>query len=218
MTRRIFSLLPLWCVLLALIPAVWASDSARATADAAQLAADSNVYAILYDDGTLVFQYGDMPESGRSVTATYPVDLVNGYLIEYDDEGNVINTTPWYYSRASIKLIDFADTIYPQSTTCWFYDCASLKEITNISNLDTSNATDMSGMFAGCSSLTALDVSGFDTSNATDIGGIFSGCSGLTALDVSGFDTSNVTYMRSMFYGCSDLTALDIRTCRKIID
>ena len=36
--------------------------------------AADNVYAILYEDGTLVFQYGDALV-GRAVKKTYPVDL-----------------------------------------------------------------------------------------------------------------------------------------------
>ena len=65
-------------------------------------------------------------------------------------------------------------------------------------------------MFAGCSSLTMLDVSSFKTSLVTDMSYLFSGCSGLTHLDVSNFDTHNVTNMESMFSRCSGLTSLDV--------
>ena len=76
--------------------------------------------------------------------------------------------------------------------------------------LDTSNVTDMGGMFSGCSSLTQLDASHFDTKNVIDMGRMFCDCKSLTQLDVSGFDTANVTYMHEMFYGCESLTQLDI--------
>ena len=75
---------------------------------------------------------------------------------------------------------------------------------------DTSNVTDMSCMFDGCSSLESLDLSGFDTSNVTDMFNMFDGCSSLESLDLSGFDTSNVTDMSKMFYGCSSLESLDL--------
>ena len=75
---------------------------------------------------------------------------------------------------------------------------------------ETANVTDMSWMFYGCSSLTALDVSGFETANVTNMAGMFKWCTSLTALDVSGFDTANVTDMSNMFTSCSNLTALDV--------
>ena len=85
-----------------------------------------------------------------------------------------------------------------------------LNEIENINLLDTSNVTNMSGMFYYCDKLTSLDVSNFDTSQVTNMSSMFYGCSGLTNLDVSNFDTSEVTNMSSMFYGCSGLTSLDL--------
>ena len=90
-----------------------------------------------------------------------------------------------------------------------FYDCSSLISL-DASTFNTSNVTDMYYMFEGCSNLTSLDVSSFNTSNVTDMQHMFGGCKKLTSLDVSSFDTSNVTNMRFMFYGCSSLTSLDV--------
>ncbi|MBQ9521280.1 MAG: BspA family leucine-rich repeat surface protein [Oscillospiraceae bacterium] len=163
--------------------------------------APAGVYAILYGDGELVFQYGDTPESGRTVTNTYKVDLNAVYT---DDHA------PWFSKRKSILVVNFVDKISPTSTERWFYECENLKHIYNIRNLDTANVTDMSGMFSGCSTLTALDMSYFDTSNVIDMGGMFSGCSALTTLDLSHFNTANVINMFGMFSGCSGLTSLDV--------
>ena len=91
-----------------------------------------------------------------------------------------------------------------------FYNFSKLTEIENINLLDTSNVTNMSRMFFGCSGLTSLDVSKFDTSQVTNMSSMFSGCSSLTNLDVSNFDTSEVTNMSSMFSGCRSLTGLDV--------
>ena len=114
-----------------------------------------------------------------------------------------------------------------------FSYCANLTSL-DVSELDTSNVTNMNHMFAGCKSLPSLDVSGFDTSNVTnmnhmfvnlslpsldvsgfntsnvtDMGHMFYNCN-LPSLDVSGFDTSKVTDMTDMFSGCTDLTSLDV--------
>ena len=89
---------------------------------------------------------------------------------------------------------------------------SGFNEMTSIdlSALDTSEVTNMKGMFENCRSLTSLDLSNLDTSQVTDIGGMFAGCGSLTSLDVSNFDTSQVTNMNSMFFMCSNLTSLDV--------
>ncbi len=96
-----------------------------------------------------------------------------------------------------------------ESTREWFKDLSSLQSI-DLSEFDTSQVTDMSGMFQGCSGLTDLDVSNFDTGLVTNMSYMFHGCRSLTSLDVSGFDTDQVTDMSYMFQGCSGLTDLDV--------
>ena len=172
----------------------------------------SDVYAILYDDGTMVFQHGNTPETGRTVKNTYPVDMVDGYVY---DSGIRRPTTPWHDVRKSITRVDFADAIRPQSTAYWFYGFENLEEIENIRNLNTSSVTTMRNMFQSCFALKRLDTSGFDTSHVTDMRSMFWGCYSLTDLDVSGWNTSQVTDMGSMFgggvfYGCVELKHLDV--------
>ena len=160
------------------------------------------VYAILYDDGTFVFQNGNTPESGKTVTNMYDVDLNAVY--HYD------LMPPWYNERESVRVVSFADKITPTSTAFWFYDFENLERVDNIGNLDTSSVTTMKNMFDSCYRLTALDVSGFDTSNVTNMYGVFYNCLTLAAVDVSGFDTSKVTNMYCMFFGCKELKQLNM--------
>ena len=80
----------------------------------------------------------------------------------------------------------------------------------DLSNFNTENVTNMSGMFCKCDQLTGLDLSGFDTSKVTDMSSMFTWCNNLTELDVSGFDTSKVTDMESMFMSCSKLAELNV--------
>ena len=101
--------------------------------------------------------------------------------------------------------------IAPNSNaSCLLQAFANLKTIDFGNCFDTSNVTDMHSMFAGCSSLTDLDLSCFETSAVTDMYGVFSSCGSLTHLDLTSFDTSNVTDMSSMFDGCRSLTSLDL--------
>ena len=80
----------------------------------------------------------------------------------------------------------------------------------DLSNFDTSEVTNMGGMFYGMSNLTTLNVSHFDTSKVTDMSLMFHGMRDLSALNLSSFNTSQVTDMHNMFYGMSNLTTLDL--------
>ena len=80
----------------------------------------------------------------------------------------------------------------------------------NVSNLDTSQVTDMRMTFNGCSSLTSLDVSNWNISKVTNMNHMFVNCRSLTSLNLSNWDTSNVTNMYGMFSNCESLTSLDV--------
>ena len=82
-----------------------------------------------------------------------------------------------------------------------FYGCSSL---TTVPDMETSQVTIMMSMFDGCSSLTTAPA--MDTSQVTNMRYMFYDCSSLTT--VPDMDTSQVTNMSSMFYGCSSLTTV----------
>lgn len=52
-----------------------------------------------------------------------------------------------------------------------------------------------------------------DTSECTDMTGMFTGCMGLTSLDLSNWDTSNVTNTDNMFLACDSLTTVKMTNC-----
>ena len=84
----------------------------------------------------------------------------------------------------------------------------------DLSEFDTSNVTNMAGMFCQMESafsnlLTNFNLSSFNTEKVTNMDcmfAYFSGStafqSGIKALDLSSFNTSNVTSMKNMFLGC----------------
>ena len=74
--------------------------------------------------------------------------------------------------------------------------------------IDTSQVTNINGMFQSCSNLATLDLSSFNTSKVTNIGHMFSNCSSLTTLDLSNFNTRKVTNMNYMFDACSKINKL----------
>ena len=104
----------------------------------------------------------------------------------------------------------------PISTAYWFYDLDRLYRINMIENLNTSNVTDMTCMFAGCKKINRLDLSSFNTVKVTKMGAMFMNCESLIDINLSGFNTSNVTEMWDMFHGCKSLTKLDLKNFNTI--
>ena len=120
----------------------------------------------------------------------------------------------WFYSSypgllQNIVGIENLNTTNVTDMSCMFAGCDKLTSL-DLSKFNTTNVTDMSYMFESCQSLTSLDLSKFNTTNVTDMSGIFWGCESLTSLDLSNFNTTNVTNMGNMFYGCTSLTSLDL--------
>ncbi|MCI6672275.1 MAG: BspA family leucine-rich repeat surface protein [Prevotella sp.] len=70
----------------------------------------------------------------------------------------------------------------PKSTATWFKDLVELKKIEDFENLNTSEVTNMIGMFQNCSSLTSLDISNFDTKNVTNMKSMFAGCKSIALI------------------------------------
>lgn len=101
------------------------------------------------------------------------------------------------------------DTSSATEMICMFWYCEALTSL-DVSGFDTSKVERFDGMFQSCESLTEVDVSGFDTSSATNFHGMFYNCRALTSIDVSGFDTSNAIYLWEMFENCASLESIDV--------
>ena len=115
--------------------------------------------------------------------------------------------------QKNLKRVVFDESfkdVKPNNTSNWFYDCTNLTSIEGLQYLDTSEVTNMTQMFANCSSLTSLDLCTFNTEKVTDMNNMFADCSSLTSLDVSHFNTEKVESMQEMFFRCENLTTLDV--------
>ena len=105
----------------------------------------------------------------------------------------------------NMNLINDEVKIEKVLMTCDIY--SNLEEINFNNSIDTSNVTNMSGMFVNINTET-LDLSDFDTSSVENMSGMFAG-SRATVLDLSNFDTSKVTNMSDMF-SSNQATVLDL--------
>ena len=119
------------------------------------------------------------------------------------DAWNPSNTsaTSLYIGDKKLVYAPNIDTSNVSNMNGMFRGCTSL---TSVPSFNTSNVTDMSSMFVDCSSLKTVQL--FDTSNVTNMGYMLQFCSSLTT--VPSFNTSNVTNMSYMFQDCTSLTSV----------
>ena len=131
---------------------------------------------------------------------------VYAYLVDSGLKDSTDTTKSLY----NLYIVSDAPIFAPTSCSGMFRNFNNLITINFNNNFNTSNVTNMTSMFNGCSTLTSLDLSSFNTSNATIMSFMFQKCSSLTTLDLSNFNTSKVTTMQYMFMDCSSLTSLDL--------
>ena len=133
------------------------------------------------------------------------------YYLVYCYDGNTQNDWSLVFglfkeinTNVEIKILCSGNNL--TDISYMFFYCINLEKIIfTIKGLNTSNVTNMKGMFRDCEKLEKLNLSNFDTSNVTDMSGMFNGCSLLKELNLNNFNTLNVTSMRYMFNGCNKL-------------
>ena len=168
----------------------------------AQTAASSSKYIATYESSTQTLTFKKLVGETLPSNSAWVEDKMKVADIKRNFENGTI---------VHIVFDKSFSTYTPTSLFEFFYGLKNLEKITGLEYLNTEKVTDMCNMFAGCSSLTSLDVTHFNTANVTDMSRMFSGCSSLTSLDVTHFNTANVTNMRNMFSSCSALLSLDVR-------
>ena len=160
----------------------------------------NNYNSKLYDltivgDGKIVF-----PENSSN--------LFSFYYNSCDKLSNPTKTNNTVENDNLVKNMNFVNDDVEVKKVAMLCDIYSnLEEINFNNSIDTSNVTNMSGMFVNINTKT-LDLSDFDTSNVTNMSGMFVNINTET-LDLSSFNTSKVTNMSSMFSN-SKATTLDL--------
>lgn len=156
--------------------------------------------------------------SGNGHKIVFPVN--SKFLFrDYDNGGKI----------SSFTFNNDCITSYVEYMACMFSNCSSITSI-DMSNLDTSNVTNMGQMFEWCENLKTVNIGKtsatnmygmfyeckhiekviLDTSSATDMEGMFYSCQFTESLDISGFDTSSATTMKNMFSSCNNLKTVDL--------
>ena len=159
-----------------------------------------------YRENIVSATFLDTNEVPEEATESWNVseDKEHGGVIAWVVPNEEYNTKYDLYIGANDGVMANEDSSY------LFYDFTELKSIAFNNNFDTSNTTNMYGMFSVATNLIELDVSSFNTSKVTNMNTMFSECKNLEELNLNNFDTSNVTDMRGMFYRSDKLKVLDL--------
>jgi len=83
-----------------------------------------------------------------------------------------------------------------------FSHCEKFVSQLDLSNFNTKNVTNMSGIFYDCINLKELNLTNFDTRNVVNMSYMFYDCKRLENLYISTFKTKNLIYAEGIFHGC----------------
>ena len=112
-----------------------------------------------------------------------------------------------------LEYLDLSNcsTINIKNMAFMFNGCSKLKKIIGLNKLITNKVRDMKAMFCKCKELEYLDISNFNTSNVTDVSGMFSGCNKLKEINgINNFSLNNVIYMKGLFQACHNIEYLSL--------
>ncbi len=162
-----------------------------------------NVYALIYNDGTMGFNTTGIPKEGKTLLREDTV-----WLLENEYYGT--KDVPWYSitEKTNITTVEFEEEIKPLWTASWFYRFENLVELKNIENLNTSLVKTMANMFEGCTKLAEIDVTYFNTLSVLSMKAMFKDCVSVRYLNISSFDATNLNSVDYMFYNCVNLKTI----------
>ena len=168
---------------------------------------DQTTLVFVYDDNT--YAAGDALTSHGvtyTVSTNYSVYLTTG-------SATWIANSPYTEVQNNATKVVFDESFKfarPRILRQWFYHFSFLTEVVGMENLNTSEVTDMEGLFRDCPELTSLDVTHWDMKKVKTIQELFTRCTKLDNLDVSGWEFEDLKNMYQAFMGCSYVSQLKV--------
>lgn len=165
----------------------------------AQNVAKDNSYTIIYAE------YGDVEVK----TSKGNVTVESGTNTRIDEICPVVS------GQESITSLVYKGYVPNEGLS--FYNMTNLKTV-EVSDLNTSNVTDMSNYFSKCVALDGLGVNlplpmgikYWDTRKVESFDNMFFRCNSLMTLDLRHWNTQKVTHMSLMFAECTKLSSLNL--------
>ena len=141
------------------------------------------------------------------------------------------DSAPWSNYRESITTVAFTSPVNAKTCAYMFKGCTKLNAI-YLYNFYTNEVTDMSFMFADCTSLEVIEIGmamsvqddmtqsrgNFLTSNVTNMASMFEGCKSLQSFYLQNLDIHSVKNFSNMFAGCSSLEDMNLTEIKNAND
>ncbi len=154
-----------------------------------------------YEQYTLYFKYGELPES-TSNDWIYDLSVKNESGFAYwHGFSNFISKVVFDASFSSAQV---------ESTDWWFSGCTNLTSIEGMEYFDASKVHYARYMFYNCTNLTRVDMSFFKPREPREFQEMFSGCNSLKSVDLSGVDFTQILTCYKMFSGCWKLETVEL--------
>lgn len=123
---------------------------------------------------------------GQMITAAVSAENIREIVFKTGQKTSTATAIDMAFEAGTLTVSTSADKFtLNENSSFLFGGLSNLQTIEGLDKLDTQSVTNMTQMFGGCSSLTALDLSGFDFSNVASAYAMFGDCSSLRNLDLS---------------------------------
>lgn len=159
-------------------------------------------YAVWDSSQKILSFYYDSKQDERDGTIYACTPVWNSTLGQYEPE--------WHAIGGEVTRVFFHPSYAyarPKSLTRWFDGFYTLTAIENLDVLNTSEVTDMSWLFSGCSNLYSLDLMHLDMGKVKNVEHMFYLCSSLTAIYCNDdwSQLTNIENSDNMFISCFNL-------------
>ena len=186
---------------------------------------EENLCFDISDVGIKKKVYAYLIDSGLKDEYKTEQSLYNLYIVSEAPIFAPVDSSYLFAGLSNIKSINFNNNFNTSKVTDMGYMFGSgyyrsmiesIIQNLDLSTFNTSNVTNMKGMFLGYPGLLNLNIDNFNTSKVTNMAGMFSMNSSLKKLNLSSFCTMNVmtfginSVSYGMFYECSSLTDLNL--------
>ena len=174
---------------------------------------------------TVVSAFANIAE-GVSGDCNWVIDDDGNLTISSESDDDIADlgtwagdSAPWSNYKESITTVTFSSAVNAKTCACMFKGCTNLNAV-YLDNFYTNEVTDMSYMFADCTSLEVIEFNmamsaqdemfnqsrdNFLTGSVTNMASMFEGCKSLHSFYLQNLDIHSVTNFSDMFAGCSSL-------------
>ena len=196
------------------VSADYLSNKSNSEINNSAIKSEWNNLEVSYNNHVLTIHSGTVTNPKRIAGNIKSVDTSDITKIKLDGKltinGSALELFSELNNLVSIENLNQLDTTNVTDMSYMFAGCLKLQNI-NVARFNTTNVTTMRAMFATCDNLTNLDLSNFDSSKAVDMSYMFASSRQLANITFSNkFNTSIVTNMSNMFYDCQSLDGLDL--------